>query len=220
MGKRTLLPDEIEQYALEMVSPETRAQERLRVRTAPLERAEMQIGRDQAAFFSMLVRFAGVRRALEVGTFTGYSALAVALALPEGGKLVCCDRSEEWTAMAREAWSEAGVTERIELRLGPAVATLEALLAEGAAGTFDFAFIDADKAAYPGYYEQCLKLVRPGGLIALDNMLRHGDVVDASVNDEDTRAIRGLNEAIRADARVDACLLTLGDGVMFARRRA
>ena len=220
MIKKTQLPDAIEQFALEMTTPETPVQRRLRERTAKMPNANMQIGRDQAAFFSMLVRFGGVRRALEVGTFTGYSALAVALALPEGGKLVACDVSREWTDIGRESWREAGVEGKIELRIGPASESLDQLLAEGAADSFDFAFIDADKGAYPGYYEQCLKLVRPGGLIALDNMLRRGEVVDASVNDEDTLIIRALNAAIRDDGRVDACLLTLGDGVMLARRRA
>jgi predicted O-methyltransferase YrrM len=220
MIKKTRLPDAIEQFALEMSTPETPVQRRLRERTAQMPNANMQIGRDQAAFFSILARFAGVRRALEVGTFTGYSALAVALALPDDGKLVACDVSREWTDIGRESWREAGVEGKIELRIGPASESLDRLLAEGAGGSFDFAFIDADKGAYPGYYEQCLKLVRPGGLIALDNMLRRGEVVDETVNDPETRTIRALNAAIRDDRRVDACLLTLGDGVMLARRRA
>jgi predicted O-methyltransferase YrrM len=199
MIKKTQLPDAIEQFALDMTTPETPVQRRLRERTAQMPNANMQIGRDQAAFFSILVRFAGVRRALEVGT---------------------CDISREWTGIGRESWREAGVEDKIELRIGPASESLDRLLAEGAADSFDFAFIDADKGGYPGYYEQCLKLVRPGGLIALDNMLRRGEVVDEKVNDPETLTIRALNAAIRDDRRVDACLLTLGDGVMLARRRA
>jgi predicted O-methyltransferase YrrM len=179
----------------------------------------MQIGPDQGTLLALLVRLTGARRALEVGTFTGYSALAVASALPEGGQLITCDVSAEWTAVARRYWEEAGVSGRIELRLGPAVETLAGLLRAGGAGSFDFAFIDADKPSYNAYYEACLGLVRPGGLIAIDNVLWSGAVADPAAVDPETAALRALNEKVRDDPRVDACLLTVGDGVMLARKR-
>jgi predicted O-methyltransferase YrrM len=192
---------------------------RLRAETAAMPQAGMQIGPDQAAFLALLVRSIGAQRCIEVGTFTGYSALAVAGALPEGGKLVCCDINEDWTSIARRYWDEAGVSARIELRLAPALDTLNALLSRDGAAHYDFAFIDADKSAYDGYYEACLKLLRPGGLIALDNMLWSGTVADPANRDPDTLALRALNAKIHADARVEATLLTIGDGVMLARKR-
>jgi O-methyltransferase len=219
MGKRSLVPDDVEKYVCDLMSLETDIARRLREETAALPEASMQIGPDQAAFMSMLVRISDVRRALEIGTFTGYSAMAVASALPQNGRLVCCDVSEEWTGIARRYWREAGLEAKIKLRLGPAMETLTAMLKDGAAGTFDFAFIDADKLGYDAYYETCLELVRPGGLIALDNMLWAGKVVDAAGGDEETRALHALNLKIRDDVRVEACLLTIGDGVMLARRR-
>jgi predicted O-methyltransferase YrrM len=219
MEKRSLFPDEIEKYVLELTPRETPTAGRLREETAALPRGSMQIGPDQAAFMGILVRNLGARRALEIGTFTGYSAMAVASALPEDGRLVCCDVSEEWTSVARRYWREAGLEGKIELRLGPALETATAMLKDGAAGSFDFAFIDADKMSYDAYYEVCLKLVRPGGLIALDNMLWKGKVVDAANEDEETKALHALNLKIRDDARVEACLLTVGDGLMLARRR-
>ena len=219
MGKRSLVPDEIESYVCELMSLETPTARRLREETAALPMASMQIGPDQAALMAMLVRTTGVRRALEVGTFTGYSAMAVASALPPGGKLVCCDISEEWTAVARRYWQEAGLEQKIELRLGQAKETLTVMLKDGAAGTFDFAFIDADKLNYDAYYEMCLELVKPGGLIAVDNMLWDGKVVDAASGDEETKALHALNMKIRDDKRVEACLLTVGDGVMLTRKR-
>lgn len=219
MGKRSLIPDEVEDYVFGLVPGNRPLEARLREETARLPRASMQIGPDQAAFMSMLVHIAGVRRALEIGTFTGYSALAVASALPGDGELICCDVSEEWTGIARRYWREAGVDRKIHLRLAPALQTLDALLKEGAAGSFDFAFIDADKTGYDGYYERCLKLIRSGGLILLDNMLREGKVADSSAVDEDTKAIRALNAKIHRDDRVEAVLLTLGDGVTLARKR-
>lgn len=191
---------------------------RLREETAKLPQAGMQIGPDQAAFLALLVRAIGARRCIEIGTFTGMSALAVASALPEDGKLVCCDISEEWTSIARRYWNEAGVAARIDLRIAPALDTLNDL-AKTQRGGFDFAFIDADKSGYDAYYEACLELLRPDGLIVLDNMLWSGRVVDAGVHDADTDAIRALNAKIHADARVDASLLTVGDGVMLARKR-
>jgi predicted O-methyltransferase YrrM len=218
MSTNSLLPDAVAGYARDLTR-ETPLQRRLREETAALPRARMQIGPDLGAVLALLVRLTGARRALEVGTFTGYSALAVASALPTDGRLVACDVSEEWTRVARRYWEEAGVAGRVELRLGPALATLAALLREGAAGSFDLAFIDADKREYDGYYEACLQLVRPGGLIAIDNVLWSGRVADPAAGDDETRAIRGLNEKIRDDARVDAVLLTVGDGVTLVRKR-
>jgi len=168
---------------------------------------------------ALLVRAIGARRCIEIGTFTGYSALAVAAALPEDGQLICCDISAEWTAMARRYWLEAGVAERIDLRLAPALDTLRELLADGGAGQYDFAFIDADKANYGAYYEACLQLLRRGGLIALDNALWSGRVADAHQHDADTDAIRAINAKIDIDGRVDSSLLTIGDGVMLVCKR-
>jgi O-methyltransferase len=218
MGRRSLVPDTVEHYVSEVMTRQTPVQRRLREATAALPDARMQIGADQGAFLAMLVRLTGARRALEVGTFTGYSALAVALALPDDGKLIACDVSEEWTAVGRRHWEEAGVAAKIDLRIGPALDTLAALL-EGGAGTFDLAFLDADKQEYDAYYEACLKLVRPGGVIAVDNTLWGGDVADPDVSDPDTDAIRALNLKVRDDPRVDGCLLTVGDGVLLARKR-
>jgi predicted O-methyltransferase YrrM len=190
---------------------------RLRAETAALPQAGMQIGPDQGALLALLVRLLGARQALEIGTFTGYSALAVAGVLPLDGRLVTCDVNEEWTRVARRYWSEAGVSGRIDLRLGDAHVTLAALLKERGAGSFDFAFIDADKPAYDAYYELCLQLVRAGGLIAIDNVLWSGAVADPKEQDADTAAIRALNLKIRDDPRVESCLLTVGDGVMLVR---
>jgi predicted O-methyltransferase YrrM len=180
--------------------------------------AGMQIGADQAALMALLVRAIGARRCIEIGTFTGYSALAVAGALPEDGKLICCDISAEWTAIARRYWIEAGVADRIDLRLAPALDTLRELARDGG-GQYDFAFIDADKSNYGAYYEACLALLRSGGLIVLDNMLWSGRVADPDHHDADTDAIRALNAKIDIDGRVDASLLTVGDGVMLVRKR-
>ncbi len=190
----------------------------LRAETAQLPQAGMQIGPDQAAFLALLLQSIGARRVLEIGTFTGYSALAMASVLPSDGQLVCCDVSAEWTAIARRYWKQAGVEDRIELRLAPALETLAAL--QGEAGVpFDFAFIDADKSNYDAYYEACLQLLRSGGLIALDNMLWSGDVADPAINDADTTALRALNHKLQHDERVDMVLLSLGDGVALARKR-
>jgi predicted O-methyltransferase YrrM len=219
MTKRTLLPDAIEQYVSEANTPETPLQRRLRAQTAELPRARMQIGPDQGALLALLVRLLGARCVLEIGTFTGYSALTIAAALPEDGKLITCDVSEQWTAIARRYWEEAKLTSRIELRLGPALDTLAGLLRDGAAGSFDFAFIDADKESNDAYYEACFRLVRPGGLIAIDNVLWHGAVVDPAADDAETVAIRALNCKVRDDDRVEACLLTVGDGILLVRKR-
>ncbi len=216
---RSLVPDAVERYVALEIAQETSVQRRLRAETTTMPHGGMQIGADQGALLAMLARLVDARRAIEIGTFTGYSALAVAAALPPGGKLICCDVSEEWTSVARRYWQEAGVADRIELRLAPALETLAALLRQGGAETFDLAFIDADKTNYDAYYEACLKLIRRGGAIALDNMLWSGKVADPSVHDDDTDALRALNAKIRDDRRVDACLLTVGDGVMLARKR-
>jgi predicted O-methyltransferase YrrM len=218
MSNRSLTSDAIERYLADVIARETPVARKLRAETAQLPNAGMQIGADQGALFALLIRLIGAHRALEIGTFTGYSALAVASALPEGGKLVTCDVSEEWTRIARRHWEEAGVAHRIELRLAPAGDTLAELLRDGAAASFDFAFIDADKTGYDAYYEACLKLVRPNGLIAIDNVLWSGKVTDPSVRDPDTEALRALNLKIRDDKRVESCLMTVGDGVMLTRR--
>src|SRR5580765_560930 len=189
-----------------------------RSETAKLPNAMMQIGSDQGGFMALMVKLVGARRYLEIGTFTGYSALAVALALPADGKVVACDVSKEFTDKARGFWKEAGVENRIDLRLGPALDTLDAMLAKGEA-PFDLAFIDADKSNYDGYYERALKLVRSGGLIALDNMLWSGQVANPQASDADTSALRTLNAKIHDDERVDMVLAAIGDGVMLARKR-
>jgi predicted O-methyltransferase YrrM len=206
-------------YLLDETVREPELMARLRAETRRLPDASLQIGPDQAQLMSLLVRLIGARHALEIGTFTGYSALAVGMALPADGKLVCCDVSEEWTQVARRYWREAGIADRIDLRLAPAADTLAELIAAGETGGFDFAFIDADKENYDLYYEQCLKLVRPGGLIAIDNALWHGAVADPARDDVDTVAIRALNRKIRDDPRVDMVLLAIGDGLLLARPR-
>jgi caffeoyl-CoA O-methyltransferase len=178
--------------------------------------AGMQIGDDQAVLMEMVVRAMGATRAVEVGTFTGYSALAVARGLGPHGRLLCCDVSEEWTSIARQAWDKAGVGDRIDLRIGPAIDTLRSLPLEE---QFDFGFIDADKTGYAEYYEEVLARLRPGGLLLLDNMLQNGRVADDSVSDENVVVIRALNDAIAADARVKVVLLPIGDGVSFVQKQ-
>jgi predicted O-methyltransferase YrrM len=195
------------------------AQARCREETARLGRiAGMQIAPEQGAFLAMLVRLTGARLCLEVGTFTGYSALSIALALPADGRIVALDISKDFTDRARDYWREAGVEAMIDLRLGPGLASLDAMIVSGEA-PFDFAFIDADKTNYDNYYERALRLMRPGGLIAFDNMLWSGAVADPAVTDPDTLALRALNAKIHADERVDMALATVGDGVMLARIR-
>ncbi|MBM7789358.1 O-methyltransferase [Tenggerimyces flavus] len=188
----------------------------VRTREATGGAAGMQISPEQGVLMGMLVRLTGAKRAVEVGVFTGYSSLSVARALPSDGTLLACDVSEEWTSIAREFWDRAGVSDKIELRIGPAVDTLRALPAEP---TFDFAFIDADKESYPAYYEEILARLVPGGLILLDNAFRGGTVLDPTNDDPGTVAIRGLNDAIREDSRVDTVLLPLRDGIVLARKR-
>jgi predicted O-methyltransferase YrrM len=220
MSNRTIdLTDSLYDYLLSVSLRETDLQRRLREETAALPMARMQISPEQGQFMAMLVRLTGARRVLEVGVFTGYSSLAVALALPKDGRIVACDVSEEWTAVARRYWAEAGVADRIELRLAPAVDTLDALLEGGAAGTFDLAFIDADKTSYLDYYERALRLLRPGGLVMTDNTLWSGRVADPEVGDADTVALRHYNEHLHRDTRVDLSLVPIGDGLTLARKR-
>lgn len=188
---------------------------RLRERTAPLPQAGMQIGPDEGALLALLVRLIGARRIVEVGTFTGYSSTAMALALPPDGRIVCCDVSEEWTAIAREAWADAGVADRVALHLAPAAETLATL----EAASFDLAFIDADKPGYDTYYTECRRLVRPAGLIVVDNTLWSGEVADPAADGADLRAIRALNDRIASDDGVDSVILTIADGVTLARVR-
>ena len=220
MTRRTShLSEELYTYLLDISLRELPVMRRLREETASMEQANMQIGPEQSQFMALLVELIGARSVLEVGTFTGYSALAMAVALPENGALVACDVSEEWTAIGRRYWEEAGVAHKIELRLAPALETLDALLAEGNAETFDFAFIDADKEGYDAYYERALELVRLGGLIALDNTLWEGKVADPAVTDVDTEAIRAINAKLALDERVTLSLIPVGDGLTLARKR-
>jgi len=218
---KSILPidDRLYGYILANWLRETPLMRRLREETAGMPMSVMQISPDQGQFMALLAELIGARTALEIGTFTGYSALAVASVMGPQGRLVCCDISEEYTAVARRYWQEAGVADRIDLKLGPALATLDALLAKGDAGKFDFAFIDADKTNYDGYYERALRLVRPGGLIAIDNVLWDGAVADPSKTDEDTVAIRQLNAKLLKDERVTISLVAIGDGLTLARRR-
>ena len=216
----TRITDTLYEYLLREGIPESDTARALREETRTATRWHgMQITPEQGAFMQLLVRLLGARRTIEVGTFTGYSALVVAEALPPDGLVVACDVSDEWTAVGRPFWERAGVAGRIDLRLQPAVETLDELIAEGDAGTFDFAFIDADKANYGTYYERCLTLVRPGGVVAVDNVLWGGRVADAGANDDDTNAIRALNAKIRRDRRVHGTTVPIGDGLTLALKQ-
>ncbi|HEX2765204.1 MAG TPA: O-methyltransferase [Candidatus Limnocylindria bacterium] len=216
MSNRTLdLTDDLVAYVRRWGVREPDVLVRLREDTARLPQSNMQIAPEQGAFMALLVKLAGARRLLEIGTFTGYSSTVMALALPPDGRITCCDVSEEWTDRARQAWAEAGVADRVELRIGPAIETLRGL----ESGTYDLAFIDADKPSYDAYYEECLRLVRPGGLVMLDNMLQSGRVVDETDTSESVVAIRALNEKIAGDERVEHVLLPVADGLTLARVR-
>jgi caffeoyl-CoA O-methyltransferase len=217
-NRNTALDDELRAYLVAHSARETPAQCGIREATRSHPHAGMQIGPEQAQFLALLVKLIGARRAIEIGVFTGYSALAVALALPADGRLLACDISDEYTRVGRPFWDAAGVAAKIDLRLGPALATLDACIAAGEAGQYDFAFIDADKSGYDGYYERCLVLLRPGGLIAIDNVLWGGSVARPA-QDADTAALQALNDKIHADARVDMAMLPIGDGVTLARKR-
>ncbi len=213
------MPEELYAYLLEASLQEPEVLRRLREETARHPQGIMQIAPEQGQFMALLMRLLGAKKTLEVGVFTGYSALVTALALPEDGRVVACDVSEEYTRVARRYWLDAGVAHKIDLRLAPAVETLDALLADGAAGTFDFAFIDADKQAYDAYYERTLTLLRPGGLVALDNMLQSGRVADPSDEAPAVVAIRRLNEKLHTDDRIHLSLLPLADGVTLALKK-
>jgi caffeoyl-CoA O-methyltransferase len=213
------LSEQLHAYLLRVGVREPEPLRRLRETTAEMPQHNMQIAPEQGAFMALLVELLGARRCLEVGTFTGYSSTAVALALPADGRIVCADKSKEWTDIARRAWVEAGVADKVDLRLGPAVDTLDAMLAAGEQGTYDFAFVDADKPSYPAYYERTLQLLRPGGLLAIDNVLRRGDVIQREVEDPDTTAIRQLNEQISTDERVSIAMVPIADGLTLARKR-
>jgi caffeoyl-CoA O-methyltransferase len=220
MANKTIgISDELAAYVVKVGTREPDVLAGLRQETAAIPQHGMQIAPEEGAFLALLVELTGARRCIEIGTFTGYSSTAVALALPENGQLVCCDVSEEWTSLARKYWDEAGVTGKIDLRVAPAAETLDQLLADGEEAAYDFAFVDADKAGYDGYYERLLRLVRPGGLIVFDNTLWGGAVLDQDAEDEDTRALQTLNRKLAGDERITLCLLPVADGVTLARRR-
>jgi len=219
MGRAVTMNETLYRYLVEHSVREHPVLAELRAETAKLPQAVMQIGADQGQFMALLARLTGARHCLEVGVFTGYSSLAVALALPEGGNIIALDVNEEWTAIARRYWKKAGVDKKIDLRLGPALDTLDTLIALRQSGGFDFAFIDADKGNYLGYYERCLELVRQGGLIAVDNTLWSGDVADPANQKPDTVSLRAFNDALHHDERIDLALLPVGDGLTLARKR-
>jgi caffeoyl-CoA O-methyltransferase len=212
----TPVSDEMAGYIRSVSLREPEPLQRLRLETDDHPQASMQIGPEQGQFLHLMARLTGARKAIEVGVFMGYSSTWVALALPPDGKIVACDVNEEYTARARRTWHEAGVEGKIDLRLRPALETLDELLANGHAGAFDFAFIDADKKNYWNYYERALQLMRTGGLIVMDNVLWHGDVINHDDHSRDTEAIREFNRRIHADTRVTISLVTIGDGLMLA----
>lgn len=215
MTNRTLtLSDELVAYVRRVGVREHPVLAELREDTARLPMARMQIAPEQGAFMALLVRLLGARRILEIGTFTGYSSTVMALALPDDGRITCLDVSEEWTDRARRAWADAGVADRVDLRIGPAVESLASLEDDA----FDLAFIDADKTSYDAYYEGCLRVVRPGGLILIDNVLQGGRVAEPS-DDENVMAIQALNDRIATDERVEMTLLPVADGLTMARVR-
>ena len=219
MSRRTLdLNDTLYDYLLANSLREHTAQTALREATKSHRWAGMQISPEQGQLMALLVKLTGAKNAIEIGVFTGYSALTVALALPPDGRLLACDISDEYTRIGRPFWEQAGVATKIDLRLAPAIETLDARLADGAAGTYDFAFIDADKSGYDAYYERCLQLLRAGGLIAIDNVLWSGSVAKPADSD-DTRALQALNRKLHRDKRIDIALLPIGDGLTLARKR-
>ena len=220
MSRSSLRIDEaLDVYLAALLPEEPAVLVRLREETSRLEAARMQIGWDQARCMTFLLRCLGARNTIEVGVFTGYSTLITALALPDAGRIVACDINREWTEIALEYWREAGVDDKIDLRIAPAADTLDEILADGKGESFDFAFIDADKTGYDGYYERCLALLRPGGVIVIDNALWGGSVADSAECSQDTKAIRDLNEKISRDPRVEAYLVPVGDGVHLAWKR-
>jgi len=213
-GRAPFLSETISRYIAEHAVREAPVLRELREATAPVKWSGMQIGADQGNLMALLVKLMGAKRCLEIGTYTGYSALAVALALPKDGKIICCDVSEEWTDVGRPFWKKAGVEKKIDLRIGPALETLKQLK-----GPFDFVFIDADKGNYIAYYERCLELLRPGGLIAIDNVLWSGEVANPKAKDDLTVALRKFNDHAHKDERVDLVMLSVGDGVTLALKR-
>ena len=220
MSNATLgLPEELHTYLLDVGVREPDLLRQLRAETAAMPEHDMQIAPEQGALMALLVELTGARRCLEVGTFTGYSSLSVALALPADGRLVCIDLSREWTDVARRYWAQAGVADKIELRLGSALDTLDAMVAEGQAGTFDFAFLDADKDNYPAYADRMLTLLRQGGLLAIDNVFWGGEVADPEVDNDSVRGIRTLNATLAADERVTLAMVPIADGLTLARKR-
>lgn len=219
MGRSVTMTDTLHRYLVDHSLRDHPVLAELRAETAKLPQAVMQIGPDQGQFMALLVKLTGAKRCIEVGVFTGYSSLAVALALPADGTIVALDVSEEWTAIARRHWEKAGVEKKIDLRLGPALGTLDTLISLRQTNRYDMAFIDADKTNYLAYYERCLELVRKGGLIVIDNTLWSGDVADPSNTKPDTVALREFNDALHHDERIDLALLPVGDGVTLARKR-
>lgn len=219
MSNKTFISDQLYNYLLSVSLREPEVLQKLRQETATHPMSQMQIAPEQGQFMMLLVQLMGAKKALEVGVFTGYSSLAVALALPSDGKLIACDVSEDYTAMARRYWHLAGVDHKIDLRIAPALETLDSLLAEGQANTFDFAFIDADKSNYPGYYDRALELVRPGGLIAIDNVLWSGRVADPQQQDNRTQAIRAFNQKLHQDERIFLSMVTIADGLTLALKK-
>src|ERR1700733_3877383 len=211
--------DELLEYMRRVTLREPELLRRLREETAGYPNSNFQISAEQGQFMGLLMHLMGARRTIEVGVYTGYSALAVALALPDDGRIIACDINEEWTSVGRRYWREAGVAGKIDLRLGPALATLDGLIASGQGNQFDFVFIDADKTNYANYYERALVLLRPGGLVAVDNVLWYGRVIDASFDDPDTRAIRALNEQLKGDDRVWLSMLPVRDGLTLACKK-
>ena len=221
MSNQTIgLDDRLYDYLLSATLRETPVLAELRKETAKHPQSRMQISPEQGQFMALLIQLMGAKRTLEIGVFTGYSTLAVAMALPEDGQIIACDVNEKDTAIARQYWEKANVTHKIDLRIAPALDTLNALIAEGESGRFDFAFIDADKSNYDNYYEKSLQLIRPGGLIAVDNTLWYGRVADLSVQDNRTKRIRALNTKVCNDERVTMSLLPVGDGLLLAIKRA
>jgi predicted O-methyltransferase YrrM len=217
MSTRTLTLDEdLHRYMVDVSLRETPIRRRLREETAKLEPARMQIAPEQGQLMALLVSLMGARNTLEVGVFTGYSALCVAEALPDDGHIIACDVSEEWTSVAQRYWKEAGVEGKIELKLAPAVESLTSLIEKGKEGQFDFAFIDADKGNYATYFDRCLELLRPGGLIAVDNTLWSGRVIDSADQSNDTKVLRAFNEALRNDSRIALSMVPIGDGLTLA----
>ena len=213
------LPEILQDYIVNVGTRSTPVQNGLRDATSALPNAGMQICVEQGHFMALLVKLLGAKKCLEVGTFTGYSALMVAEALPDGGKLVACDVSDEFTSVGKPFWAQAGVSGKIDLRLGPGIETLDSLIANGESGSFDFAFIDADKNNYDHYYERAMVLVRPGGLIGIDNTIWYGKVADPDANDPDTAALKALNQKLHDDVRIDLAMLPIGDGLTLCRKR-